>query len=425
MTAAATSTLSNERLSPRVSKLLSVSMRLLLDLVLLLLPKGRSSDKAGIVRLDAIGDFVIWLPAAEALVSHLRASHRRVVLVANQHWAPWAARLLAVDEVVPVDTLRMEKDISYRFKVLRQVLGMGLGTIVCPTFSRIPGDGNDAVVFASGARYRIGNLGYRSRSRMAGVLRLLLNFGYSSLVPLDTASRAGLPVSETENNAAFLRGLGLAATALIGRLPVADDLDLAPLDLPDEPYVVLIPGGSFPGKAWPVERFAEVGRTMKVGGLAVVVSGSGGEHELCEGLASACGGRNIAGKTSLPALAEVIRRARLVIGNDSAGIHIAVATGTDSLCIMWGGSFGRFIPYASELLTEGQFARAVYHRMDCFGCTGSCPLPPVQDKLPCVAAVPVSAVLSSLEEVLRDDGIAAFHNPRSVGAEINPPMQVE
>lgn len=392
---------------------LQVAVRLLIDLSLLFLPKRRVSNSAGIVRLDAIGDFVVWLPAAEALVMHLRASHSRVVLIANQLWAPWAARLLSVDEVVPVDAGRMTRDLCYRLGVLRRIHGTGLGTIVCPTFSRIPGDGNDAVVFASGARCRIGNVGYRSRSRTADALRSLLNRGYSRVVSADARSTADIHVNEAENNAAFLRGLDLQPISAIGRLPVAGDIDLEPLDLPEGPYVVLFPGGSFPAKAWPVERFAEVGRAMKAFGLAIVVSGSVDEHALCERLANACGGLNIAGQTSLPTLAEVIRRARLVIGNDSAGIHIAVASGTDSLCVMWGGSFGRFIPYARDLLPEGLIAQAVYHRMPCFGCTGACPLPQVDGKLPCIAAVPVADVLSSLSEVLSGDGTTTSDIPRS------------
>lgn len=385
----------------RPSSPLPVATRLLIDFGLLLLPKRRVSDAAGIVRLDAIGDFVVWLPAAEELVSYLHASHRRVVLVANQLWASWAAQLLSVDEVISVDTGRLEKDLRYRIDVLRQVRALGLGTVVCPTFSRIPGDGNDTVVFASGARHRVGNRGYRSRSHVAGALRSLLNLGYSRVVPANTAPRAGDLLSEVENNAAFLRGLGLAPVARVGHLPVVDDVDLAPLELPDGPYAVLIPGGSFPAKAWPVERFAKVGRALKSGGLAVLVCGSVSEHALCEQLASACGSRNIAGKTSLPALAEVIRRARLVVGNDSAGMHIAVATRSDSICVMWGGSFGRFIPYPQEILPAGLQARAVYNRMDCFGCTGACPFPTVQGKVPCVEAVPIAAVWTAVQDVLR------------------------
>jgi ADP-heptose:LPS heptosyltransferase len=405
-----------QSLSNRKELTLSLPIRLLIDLILLIVPKRRFSNAAGIVRLDAIGDFVVWLPAAEALVAHLRLSHQRVVLVANQIWASWAASILAVDEVVSVDTSRFAKDTIYRLSVLRRVHALGLGTCICPTFSRIPGDGNDAVVFASGARFRICNLGYRSRSPIATALRCLLNFGYTRSIPADNSSQIGIFKSEFDNNTTFLRGLGVVTTSKIGRLPVADDVDLVSLDLPDGPYIVLMPGGSFPAKAWPVERFVEVGRTIKATGLAVVVAGSSGENAVCEQLANACAGRNLAGKTSLPALAEVIRRARLVIGNDSAGIHIAVATGTDSFCVMWGGSFGRFIPYAPESLPEGLVAQPLFHRMSCFGCVGACPLQQIDGKLPCIAAVPVSTVLSSLREVLASHGPKAAHAPPLSGS---------
>lgn len=46
---------------------------------------------------------------------------------------------------------------------------------------------------------------------------------------------------------------------------------------------------------------------------------------------------NLAGKTSLVELVEVIRGAKMLVGNDSSAIHIAAATGTPSVCIHGGG----------------------------------------------------------------------------------------
>lgn len=374
--------------------------KLLLDLCLMTLPKRGRCVATGVVRLDAIGDFVVWLPAAQALVADLRARQRRVVLIANQLWAPWAESLLAPDEIVTVDMGRFGRDLRYRLDVLRRVRALRLGEVILPTYSRIPGDGNDAVAFASGARERIANRGYRSRHRLAGWLRRLLNLGYTRVLSPDDVDAQGRLKSEPVINAGFSRALGLRQDALVGRLP-ASATELADLPLPAGPYVVMIPGGSWSGKAWPVERFAAIGREVRARDLAVVVSGSPGERALCEELATACGGVNLAGRTSLATLAEVIGGAQLVIGNDSAGMHIAVAARTDSVCVMWGGSFGRFIPYPQDILPEGLQARAVYHRMDCFGCTGACPFPAVQGKVPCVDAVPVADVWNTVKDVLR------------------------
>lgn len=375
----------------------------------MVLPKRGSNETTAVVRLDAIGDFVIWLPAGQTLIADLRARKRRVVLIANELWATWAQELLAPDEILAVDMKRFGSDLRYRFALLKRVRRLRLGEIIIPTYSRIPGDGNDAIAFASGASNRIANIGYRSRNYIAGVLRSMLNLGYSRVVPSNAVPRVGHVISEFENNAVFLRGLGISSIASVGRIPVVSNIDLTRLCLPDRPYAILIPGGSFLAKAWPVERFAEVGLALKDSGLDVLVSGSKSENSLCEQIATICGGKNISGKTSLQELAEVIRRARIVVGNDSAGMHIAVATGSNSVCVMWGGSFGRFIPYASELLTEGQFARAVYQHMDCFGCTGACPLPLVHGKLPCIAAVSVSDVMLSMADVLSHDSTNLIH----------------
>jgi ADP-heptose:LPS heptosyltransferase len=396
---------------------------LLIDLLLLfrllLWPRRGCAEVTGIIRLDAIGDFVIWMPAGRALVSDSKARKQRVVLIANALWASWAAELLDIDHVMPVDKKRFDCELGYRLQVLRQVHLMNLGRVIVPTYSRIPGDGNDSLVYASSASVRIGNRGYRSRHRMAGWLRWLLNLGYTQVLSPDDLDSQGTLRSEPEINAGFSRALGLPQEELIGRL--ADDpmAVLASMSLTPNTYVVMIPGGSWSGKAWPVERFAAIGRVVRDLGWTVIVSGSQDERALCEELATACGGVNLAGCTSLSTLAKVIQGARLVIGNDSAGMHIAVAGRTDSVCVMWGGSFGRFIPYAEAVLPGNLQARAVFHRMPCFGCTGCCPLPSVQGKVPCIAAVPVAAVRDTVIEILNGRPAASVNNAASSDATIN------
>lgn len=374
---------------------------LLIDVSLMALPKRGRSMVTGIIRLDAIGDFVVWLPAAQALVAHLKQERQRIVLIANQLWAPWASEILEVDEVVLVDVGRLGRSLSYRLSTLKRVREIGLSTIITPTYSRIPIDGNDAIAFASGASTRIANKGYRSRHVLAGWVRRFLNLGYSQLIENnDISSTHSRPVSELEINARFNRGFGCKQNRLIAALPVGDLDGLQKLGLPSIPYVVLMPGGSWSGKAWPLERFVTIARQLVAEGYMIVVAGSAGEKALCEELALSCNGISIAGATTLQTLAEVIRCSHLMIGNDSAGIHIAVAAGVDSVCVMWGGSFGRFIPYKKEMLPRGLEARTVYRYMDCFGCTGPCPHPTVSGKVKCIDAVPVSEVWATVHDIL-------------------------
>jgi len=208
-------------------------------------------------------------------------------------------------------------------------------------------------------------------------------------------------VSELEINAGFNRGFGCKQNQLIAALPVGDLDGLKTLGLPSSPFVVIMPGGSWSGKTWPLERFVAIARQLVVEGYTIVVAGSAGEKALCEELTLQCNGINIAAATTLQTLAEVIRCAHLVIGNDSAGIHIAVATQTPSVCVMWGGSFGRFIPYPEELLPSTLTVRTVFRAMDCFGCTGACPFPTVGGKVRCIDAVPVGDVMAATLDIVR------------------------
>lgn len=97
------------------------------------------------------------------------------------------------------------------------------------------------------------------------------------------------------------------------------------------PFVVLNPGGNKPGKRWPAEQFAVVGRALSARhGVRVVVNGSPGEREIvrdvCAGVPDSI---NLVERgVTLGALKGVIERALLVITNDTGPRHIAAALGT-------------------------------------------------------------------------------------------------
>jgi ADP-heptose:LPS heptosyltransferase len=111
----------------------------------------------------------------------------------------------------------------------------------------------------------------------------------------------------------------------------------------------------------------------------------------------------LAGKTSLLDLVEVVRAATLVISNDSSPIHIAAGTVTPSVCILGGGHFGRFLPYTTECL-NGPSAKitAVWHDMDCFGCSWKCKFKPeATQAVPCIATVSVDLVIKHCLDLMR------------------------
>ncbi len=95
-------------------------------------------------------------------------------------------------------------------------------------------------------------------------------------------------------------------------------------------YAVVIPGSAQTSKCWPAERFAALAdRLASEHGLAVVATGTKSESAMIERIRSLAKHppANLASQTPLPELVEVLRRAKLVVTNDTGPGHIAGALG--------------------------------------------------------------------------------------------------
>ncbi len=98
-------------------------------------------------------------------------------------------------------------------------------------------------------------------------------------------------------------------------------------ELPELParYMVLLPGTRWESKQFPPALFAGVIRGMKklFPEMGFVIAGGKSERALGDVIGE--GAINLAGKTSLPALFELLRGAEAVLGNDSGPLHAAAA----------------------------------------------------------------------------------------------------
>jgi len=95
-------------------------------------------------------------------------------------------------------------------------------------------------------------------------------------------------------------------------------------------------------KRWPSDRFVSVCRQIASENIALVLIGGEEDTALCTEVCEASQAKsviNVAGKLSLLQSAELIRRCTVLISNDSAPMHIAVAVGTPVVAI-----FGATVP---------------------------------------------------------------------------------
>lgn len=345
-----------------------------------------------IVRLDTIGDFILWLDVAKEFRNLY--PKMKITLIANQVCFSLAKLLPYWDEVVPIDRKKLIRNPIYRFKTLRRIRLLGIESAIQPTFSREFRLG-DSLIRASGALHRIGSIG--DLSNMTSWQKMISNRWYSQLVPA-----AEEPLMELQRNAEFMRGMGLRKFATnVPSLPNLMDLP-AKLTI-RQPYFVIFPGAFWFRRLWPADRFGELLSkvTDSNGGLAVLC-GSREEQALCARVidASDMEALNLAGETSLPELVEVIRRAKFLVSNETSAVHIAAAVGTPSVCILGGGHYGRFVPYVVDGANHTALV-PVIHRMDCFGCNWQCTQPHEKGiAVPCISHITVDQVLEEIEKSL-------------------------
>jgi ADP-heptose:LPS heptosyltransferase len=136
-------------------------------------------------------------------------------------------------------------------------------------------------------------------------------------------------------------------------------------------YAVLHPGSQLPSRRWPAERFAEVGDELAAEGLQIVLTGSARESTLTKRVRQAMRepAIDLAGETTLGALAAVIARARLLVSNDTGVSHIAAALRTPSVIVACGSDPKRWAPLDAEL------HRVLYHPIACRPCAyAECPI---------------------------------------------------
>jgi ADP-heptose:LPS heptosyltransferase len=161
--------------------------------------------------------------------------------------------------------------------------------------------------------------------------------------------------------------------------------------LGDRPYVVIHPAALMETKRWEPSRFAEVAQGLRRRQFTVVLTCGPGEERMVGQVAKHIPETTIMLGLSIPELAELIRGARLFIGNDSGPMHLAAAVGTPTIAI-WGSSDSRrWRPWNVE-------HRVVQNPFDCNPCPGYRCL--VADSPLCIESVTVKQVDSALEEVL-------------------------
>lgn len=160
--------------------------------------------------------------------------------------------------------------------------------------------------------------------------------------------------------------------------------------------VFVHPGARLASRRWPLERYARVAAALADAGWQIAITGSKDEAPLARSLKDALGPRGVdlCGRTSLGALAALLRRGRLLVCNDTGISHVAAGVHLPSVVIASGSDVARWAPLDASRHT------VLHTPMACRPCAyDECPI-----GHPCALGVQVDRVVAEAARRLNSGG---------------------
>jgi len=304
-----------------------------------------------VIKLADLGDAVLALPAVQALRdTYPRA---RIDVLTTPIGSQVFQLSPVVDSCITVDKTRYQQP--------QNALDPRTWLELLHLAVRLRRARYDAVFLLHHLTLPSGRLKYRTLLAMTGApVRAGLDNGTGSFLTHPVPDRGFGTQPEWQYALEVVKTVGVAGGGGPPHLAVPVEAQqeaaaLLAIGSVSAPLVVLHPGiGPYgPGRAWPPQYFATLARGLLAAGCQVAATGTERERPLAAPLLAVSGVLDLVGRTSVAALAAVLKRASLVIGADSGALHLASAVGTPVLALFGPSNAAAWAPYASRIQRAG------------------------------------------------------------------------
>ncbi len=279
------------------------------------------------VRLDAMGDVLMTVPAIRALRE--ANAERRITLLASPAGAEAAELIPWVDDVIVYEAPWMKSsvvraDAQPDRRLIDTLAAAGFdAAVIFTVYSQNPLPAA-LLCYLAGIPLRLAHC-------RENPYRLLTDW-------IDEPEPQTLIRHEVRRQLDLVSSIGSEPVAerMIISVPGAarrridDWLQRQGLDV-DQPWVVIHPGSTAPSRRYASASFAEAARALvHEHGLRVVFTGSASERDMIEEIRRAMEAPSLtlAGELVLGELAALIARAPLLVSNNSGPVHIAASVAT-------------------------------------------------------------------------------------------------
>lgn len=318
------------------------------DCILLLARSGFRQKpvqpKLLIIRVDEIGDYILWRNFLNEIVSSPRYRDYEIHFCGNRSWKSLFEQFdaSAIHKSFWIDKIRFKKELRYRCRFLQMIYRQGYTTVINTAFSRDKRY-DDSIVRAANAKENIGMVANTESVQP-------YELGYDKGLYTRLFQHPHKPLFEFYRNRMFTEFVtGVYSSVVDTSVPSA----LLPAfpGLPEN-YMVVFPGSRSKTRIWPVDNFIQVAAYLyEQRGFTAVVCGAAGDKVYTDAFCKAYRYPflDLTGKTSLPKMLTVLQKASMLLSVDTGSVHLAAAVGCPVTAIFNGSQYKRFAPYPKEL----------------------------------------------------------------------------
>jgi ADP-heptose:LPS heptosyltransferase len=286
-----------------------------------------------IIRLDDIGDWLLFRNHFAVYKGASRWVGHEVVLLGNSVWAPLFDALDSgkADRVIWVDKGEYGRNGAYRLELWTRLRQEGFAVVVCPSRTR-PLLLDDLCVLATGAPHRVASVNTFPDREWNEVSDAI----YTELF------RGGDPVQhEFHFNANFAEWC--CGKRFEGSRPEIAGV----IGGKREKYILCFIGSSTKSKCWPVKNWIDFILVFaSKHSYKIIISGGPQDMVMAAVIQQATGADSIAGKVSLTEMIGWVGGAEAIVTNDTMAAHLGVSFNRPTLIIANGNNSLRFTDYA-------------------------------------------------------------------------------
>lgn len=298
------------------------------------LPENNAAKKLLIIRLDDIGDYIVFRNFLDAYKVSLKWKDYKITLLGNIFWKDLfeAFDKDKVDDTIWIDKQQYLNNEEYRKSIWIELRNQDFETVICPSRTR-PLLLDDLCALASGAINKIASAN---------------TFIYKAWNEVSDSLYTELFFLKNEYIHEFIFNKLFAEWCCHIKLEAAAMHFEGIIKKHDSNYLVFFIGAASKSRRWTVKGWIELIKLInKNYQYKIFITGGNTDIKNANKISVQSNAENIAGKTSLSEMVNLIAGAKAVISNNTMAAHIAVACNTPLIIVASGDNYFRFTEYES------------------------------------------------------------------------------